>query len=71
MIPDFNIGGVLLPGLLVLAVAAIVVTIAVVRLLAVAGIFRALAYRPLIEIAVFIIIYALFLQSLTSSGAFS
>ncbi|KAA9367290.1 MULTISPECIES: DUF1656 domain-containing protein [Ochrobactrum] len=71
MIADVNSGGVLLPGLLVLAIAALVVTIGVVRLLATIGFLRALAHRPLIELAAFIFIYALLVQAFTASGPFS
>lgn len=71
MITDFNSGGVLLPGLLVLAIAALVVTIGIVHLLATIGLLRAQTHRPLIELAAFIFIYALLLQALTASGSFS
>ncbi|GAA5629331.1 hypothetical protein Brsp05_04632 [Brucella sp. NBRC 12953] len=71
MITDFNSGGVLLPGLLVLAIAALVVTMGILQLLATIGLLRALAHRPLIELAVFIFSYALLLQALTASGSFS
>ncbi|KAB2688026.1 DUF1656 domain-containing protein [Brucella pseudogrignonensis] len=71
MITDFNSGGVFYPGLLLLAIAALVVTIGIVQLLASIGLLRALAHRPLIELAVFIFIYALLLQALTTSGSFA
>ena len=70
MIVDLNIGGVLIPGLLVLVVAALAVTIAVTRLLSVAGIYRMFASRPLVELATFAIIYALLVQHLPSIGLF-
>ncbi|WP_324695220.1 DUF1656 domain-containing protein [Novosphingobium sp. RL4] len=68
MIVDLNLGGVLIPGLLVLAFVALVATIAVIRLLSVAGIYRAFAYRPLVELATFAIIYGLLVQHLPSIG---
>ncbi|NKX17071.1 DUF1656 domain-containing protein [Ochrobactrum pseudogrignonense] len=70
MITDFNSDGVFYPGLGP-AIAALVVTIGIVQLLATIGLLRALAHRPLIELAVFIFIYALLLQVLTTSGSFS
>ncbi|WP_313031996.1 DUF1656 domain-containing protein [Brucella sp.] len=70
MITDFNSGGVFYPGLLVLAIAALVVTIGIVQLLATIGLLRAFTHRPLIELAVFIFIYALLLQGSTASGSF-
>ncbi|MGW6780874.1 DUF1656 domain-containing protein [Brucella pseudogrignonensis] len=66
MIADLNSGGVLFPGLLVLAIAALIITIGLVRLMAVAGLLKMLAYRPLVELAVFVITYALLLQGFTS-----
>ncbi|MFN4011344.1 MAG: DUF1656 domain-containing protein [Pannonibacter sp.] len=68
MIVDLNLGGVLIPGLLVLAFVALVATIAVIRLLSVAGIYRLFAYRPLVELAIFAIICGLLVQYLPSIG---
>lgn len=70
MIIDLNLGGVLIPGLLVLAFVALVATIAVIRLLSVSGIYRVFAYRPLVELATFAIIYGLLVQHLPSIGLF-
>ncbi|KAA0595592.1 hypothetical protein J2848_003230 [Azospirillum lipoferum] len=70
MIPDLDIGGVFLPGLLVLALAALAGTVAMVRLFAAAGLFRLTASRPLVELATFAILYGLLLQALPSSGTF-
>ncbi|MFC4314197.1 DUF1656 domain-containing protein [Steroidobacter flavus] len=64
MIVDFYIGGVLIPGLLVIAVLALVATIAAIRLLRVLDIYRLFAYRPLVELAAFTIIYSLIVQYL-------
>ena len=68
MIIDLNLSGVLIPGLLVLAFVALVATIAVIRLLSVAGIYRVFAYRPLVELATFAIIYGLLAPHLPSIG---
>ncbi|CAO3410073.1 DUF1656 domain-containing protein [Azospirillum largimobile] len=70
MILDLDIGGVFLPGLLVLALAALVGTVAAVRLFAAAGLFRLTAGRPLVELATFTLLYGLLLQALPSSGTF-
>ena len=70
MIPDLDLGGVFLPGLLVLALAALAGTVALVRLFAAAGLFRLTASRPLVELATFALLYGLLLQALPSSGTF-
>lgn len=70
MIVDVNVGGVLLPGLLVLAVVALLGTIVVLRLLAMAGSYRVFVHRPLVEIATFAIIYGLLVQNLPFTGLF-
>jgi hypothetical protein len=68
MIVDLNIGGVLIPGLVVVAFAALVATMAVLRLFAASSLNRRFAYRPLVELAVFVIIYGLLVQYLPSIG---
>lgn len=59
MIVDLNVGGVLIPGLVVLAFIALVATMATLRLF---------AYRALVELATFVIIYGLLVQYLPSIG---
>jgi len=68
MIVDFNIGGVLIPGLVVLAFIALVATVATLRLLSMTGIHRRFAYRPLVELATFVILYGLLVQYLPLTG---
>lgn len=70
MILDLDFGGVFLPGLLVLALAALAGTVVLVRLFAAAGLFRLTASRPLVELATFALLYGLLLQALPSSGTF-
>ncbi|CAO3356564.1 DUF1656 domain-containing protein [Azospirillum melinis] len=70
MILDLDLGGVFLPGLLVLALAALAGTVALVRLFAAAGLFRLTASQPLVELATFALLYGLLLQALPSSGTF-
>jgi hypothetical protein len=62
MIVDLNIGGVLIPGLVALAVVALIATIAVLRLITASGLNRRFAYRPLVELATLVIIYGLLVQ---------
>jgi hypothetical protein len=71
MIVDVDVGGVLLPGLLVLAVVALLATIVVLRFLAIAGGCRVFVHRPLVEIAAFALIYGLLVQTLPFTGLFS
>ena len=68
MIGDLDVGGVLIPGLLALVFVAIFATVAMIRLLCVVGIYRLFARRPLAELAIFALIYALLVQHLPSIG---
>ena len=68
MIVDLNIGGVLIPGLMVLAFVALVAAVATLRLLSMTGIRRMFAYRPLVELATFVILYGLLVQYLPLTG---
>lgn len=68
MIADLVIGGVLIPGLLVLAILALIGTVLVLRLLAIAGVTRLFASRPLVELATFALLYALLVQFAPSTG---
>ena len=68
MIADIAIGGVLLPGLLVIAFVALIGAAIVLRLLTLTGADRAFARRPFVELAVFIILFGLLAQYLPSSG---
>lgn len=68
MIPDIAIGGVLLPGLLVLAIVSLALTVTALRLLAAIGLVRLFGARPLLEIATFLLVYGLLVQFLPSIG---
>ena len=68
MIADLDIGGVLVPGLLVLAVLALAGTVAVLRLLAAIRAHRLVAGWALIEPALFVIILGLLVQYLPTNG---
>lgn len=71
MIVDLVIGGVLVPGLLAIAVLAMVVTLAALRLLAAGGLRRLFAWWALVEVALFILVFALLAQYLPTNGMFS
>tara|TARA_A100001391_G_scaffold899_2_gene1297 strand:- start:9408 stop:9623 length:216 start_codon:yes stop_codon:yes gene_type:complete len=62
MIIDMNIGGVLIPGLLVLALLALAATAVTLRLLSATGLAHRFAYPPVVEIATFLIILGLLTQ---------
>lgn len=68
MIVDFNVGGVFIPSLVVLAFIALVAGMATMRIFTATGIHRLFAYRPLVELATFVIIYGLLAQYLPSIG---
>lgn len=68
MIVDWNIGGVLIPGLLVLGFIALIATMAMMRLCTAAGISRLFVSRALVEFATFLIIYGLLMQYLPRVG---
>jgi hypothetical protein len=65
VIGEVSIGGVYLPALLLLALAALFLTGLLARLLAVISAYRWVAYRPLVDIALFMLILGL-LAALTS-----
>ena len=71
MIVDLDVGGVLIPGLLALVFVAIFATVAIIRLLRVVGIYRLFAHWPLVELAIFALIYGLLVQHLPSIGHLS
>lgn len=68
MIADLSIGGVLIPGMLAIACLTLVLTAVVLRLLSATGASRQLAFRPLVEVAVFFILLGLLLHGLRPIG---
>ncbi len=68
MTGEIAIGGVYLPSILLLGVAAVILTAIATRLLAFAGAYRVVTYRPLVDLAVFVLILGL-LALLTGSAA--
>jgi Mn2+/Fe2+ NRAMP family transporter len=59
MTGEISIAGVYFPSLLLLAVIAAVLTGIATRLLSFFGAYRAVAYRPLVDLALFVIILGL------------
>ncbi|PJR92455.1 hypothetical protein CN878_22490 [Ochrobactrum sp. 695/2009] len=68
MIADLNFAGVLIPALVVFSFLALVATLAMMRILNTTGVFRLFAYRPLVELAIFVIVYGLLMQVLSPIG---
>lgn len=68
MIVDLNVGGVLVPGLVLLAFAALVVAVAMTRFFSATCIHRLFASQALVELATFVIIYGLLAQYLPLIG---
>ena len=58
MIGEVSIGGVYFPSLLVLVCVAVVLTGLLSRLLSGVGFYRLVAYRPLTDIALFLLLLA-------------
>lgn len=68
MIIDLNFGGVLIPGLVIIAFIALAVTMATMRFFAATGLRRLFVYRPLVELATFVIIFGLLMRYLPLNG---
>jgi hypothetical protein len=56
MTGEVSLFGVYVPGLLLLAIAAAVLTALASRLVGFFGLYRAFAYRPLVDVAIYILI---------------
>jgi hypothetical protein len=59
MIGEVALGGVFVPTILLLAMAALMLTGAATRLLSAFGAYRFVAYRPLVDFALFFLILGL------------
>lgn len=68
MIDDLIVGGVFIPGLLALALIALIGTALTLRILNATGATRAFSYRPLVELAVFTILFGLLFRASLSAG---
>ncbi|SCC25273.1 DUF1656 domain-containing protein [Kosakonia oryziphila] len=71
MINDMNIGGVFFPGLLVIAVLALVFTLLCVSLFSFNRFYLRLPYRPLMGFSIYIVTFSLFIQGLNALGLFA
>lgn len=68
MTGETSIGGVFVPTLLLLAVAALALTIVVVRLIALGGLYRFVAYRAAVDVSLYVLILGLLSFLLPLSG---
>jgi hypothetical protein len=59
MIGEIVIGGVYIPALLLLAGAALALTGLLTQVLQVAGFYRLIAYRPLVDLSLFLLLLGL------------
>ncbi len=71
MMNDMNIGGVFIPGLLVIALIALACTLLLVSLFSFSRLYRRLPFRPLIDFSTYIVTIFLLLQGLTALGLFA
>ncbi|CRX68005.1 DUF1656 domain-containing protein [Stenotrophomonas sp. BSUC-16] len=62
MLPDLSIDGVLIPGLLAVAVAALAVSVLTSRFLASLGLYRLFAAWPLVGLSLFVILAELMIR---------
>jgi hypothetical protein len=59
MISEISIGGVFFPPLLLLGLAALALTGVLSRLFQIIGIYRFVAYRPLVDLSLFVLLLGL------------
>jgi hypothetical protein len=69
MIGQISIGGVYLPGLLVLSAAALLGAALIARALSLVGAYRLLVYRPAVDISLFILLLGLLVRLTQNAGA--
>ncbi len=68
MIGEISIVGVYVPALLVLAAGALVLTGLLTQLFSLIGVYRLVAYRPLVDLSVFVLLLGLLVSLTTSFG---
>lgn len=66
---EVSVAGVYMPGLLVLAIIALVLTAVLTRLLGMTGAYRVIAYRPLVDVALYIIVLGALVLLFVSDAA--
>lgn len=59
MIGETAIGGVYVPTLLLLAIAAVILSAGLKRLLAAFNLYRFVAYRALVDLSLFVLVFGL------------
>ena len=59
MTGEHSIAGVFFPTLLLLGAIAMVLTVGVIRVVAALGFYRFVAYRPAVDLCLFILVYGL------------
>lgn len=69
MIGEVAIGGVLVPPLLLLAILALAATMLLTRLLALVGFYRVVAWRPLVDVALYFLVLGLIVAVTASHGS--
>lgn len=68
MMHDIVIGGVYMPGLLLLGIVVLILTGLLTRLINLAGGYRFVVYRPLVDVALFVIILGLLVLAAARRG---
>jgi hypothetical protein len=68
MIGEISIFGVYMPTLLLLGLVALVLTGLLTRLFALTGVYRLVAYRPLVDLCVFLLLLGLLAYFSTPFG---
>jgi len=68
MIGEISIGGVYVPAVLLLGLAALVLTGLLSQLFTLIGAYRLVAYRPLVDLCVFVLLFGLLAFLTTSLG---
>lgn len=68
MTGEVAIGGVLVPVLLLLALLALVLTTLLTRLLNLAGFYRVVAWRPLVDLALYMLVLGIVVAVTAPNG---
>lgn len=71
MVNDLNVGGVFIPGLLIVALVALACTLLVIPLFSFSRFYWRLPFRPLIDVATYVISFFLLAQGLNVLGLFA
>jgi hypothetical protein len=69
MIGEISIAGVYVPALLLLVLAALFITGVLTQLLQFAGFYRLIAYRPLVDLCLFVLVLGLIVLLTLPAGS--